>query len=97
MNFLPPSGPASFPARSLSKAPNFTPDWRWLTAEIYLVEISKASDKNLHLEGILTRESDPYIKRLLEFHCGRRRFLNDPFDYAFYAAAGVTAKTESPV
>jgi hypothetical protein len=58
--------------RALEHGPDYQPDWRHLQVREYLNSIYQPDAELLtRLDEILEEESDPFVRDLLLFHCGR--------------------------
>jgi hypothetical protein len=81
--------------RSLVDAPDYPPDWRWQTAELYQGMIL-ASDYALPaLADILRTEKDPYVRQLTRFRFTGRCVAAARFKYAVECVARNDATSAS--
>src|SRR5450631_1640314 len=69
--------------RALKDGAGYQPDWRHLQVQQYLKDIyHEAAKSPTRLDQILDEESDPFVRDLLLFHCGRRDGNNEAIEYA---------------
>jgi hypothetical protein len=69
--------------RALEDGPDYRPDWRHLQVQEYLNSIYQPDAEALtRLDEILAKESDPFVRDLLLFHCGRPCGNEDDIAYA---------------
>jgi hypothetical protein len=75
------------PVRTLQEGPDYQPDWRFRTVELYFLELSKAKDAASRIDAILAQERDPYLRQVLKFHTNRRCVIHAAIRYALSCRA----------
>src|SRR5438876_6409179 len=68
--------------RSLAEAPDYPPDWRWQTAELYLGAILASADAQGTLTEIQRNEKDPFVRQWVRFRYTGRCAAQGRFNYA---------------
>src|SRR5258707_9405799 len=69
--------------RALEDGADYRPDWRNLQVQEYLNSIDQLdAEAPTRLDEILSAESDPFVRDLLLFHCGRPCSNEKRIEYA---------------
>ncbi len=73
--------------RSLADAPDYPPDWRSQTAELYVGAVLASTDAQATLTEIQRTERDPYVRQWVIFRYKGRCVAQERFNYAAGCAA----------